>query len=649
VTFLWSAGGEVMEYDEDTDEWRCVFGSREAAVALDYYIRISTEKWTDPLGNVHRGYSSRDSADSYAQWDRGEIGMMLNYIDEKLFSTINPEITGMVPVPLGPTGIRGGELNSKMMGLFADIEEPAVRDAAWEYVTFYDSIEAVEIKTRIMVEGGLGPFVNPKYLRMFGYPEIERPSPKGWAETFEIAIDTSRSEPYGRNSNVAYDLMTFPIKEAERMEREGQLPENPEERIEVLRDLLRTACAYANEEMIGIITPRERTLRRVAAVAALIAIVVTFTLVFRKILATFTPPALGGITKKSWDFKRYGWAYALLVPAVLTIFVWQYIPLLRGSAMAFFDYRIIGESTWVGVDNFGDLLFDNKWWESVWNALRYSFLVLSMTFLPPIILAILLQEVPRGKLVFRTIFYLPTVITGLVTVLLWKQFYERSERGALNALILKVPAIGFIAVGAGLFVIALVFAKRLWFHEKRLAAWGFVVAGAMLLITFLGLTGPILFPVGESFFASVIRVPLRLFAFTPEPYSWLDRSSTAMIACVIPMVWAGMGPGCLIYLAALKGIADDYYEAADIDGATFSDKIIFIVFPILKPLIIINFVGAFIGSWYSATGNILVMTGGGACRSYRQSVGSPRRSGSSSGASTPPSWPGRSGCCTRSC
>jgi ABC-type sugar transport system permease subunit len=99
---------------------------------------------------------------------------------------------------------------------------------------------------------------------------------------------------------------------------------------------------------------------------------------------------------------------------------------------------------------------------------------------------------------------------------------------------------------------------------------------------------------------------------TPEPYRWLSNPKTAMLSCVIPMVWAGMGPGCLIYLAALKGIPDEYYEAADMDGANFVDKIIHVVFPILRPLIIINFIGVFIASWYTATGNILVMTGGGA-------------------------------------
>jgi multiple sugar transport system permease protein len=105
---------------------------------------------------------------------------------------------------------------------------------------------------------------------------------------------------------------------------------------------------------------------------------------------------------------------------------------------------------------------------------------------------------------------------------------------------------------------------------------------------------------------------IRPFKCLPEPFRWLDDSETAMLACVIPMIWAGMGPGCLIYLAALKGISNDFYEAADIDGASFIDKIMFIVFPTLKPLLIINFVGVFIRSCYGSTQTILAMTGGGA-------------------------------------
>ena len=612
ITFLWSAGGEVMTYDEDTDQWRCVFDSPEAATALDYYVRLSAERWIDKDGKVRRGYSSKDVGNIGQKWARGEIGMMLSYIDEKLFSTINPELTGMVPVPLGPTGKRGGELNSRMMGLFSGIKDVAVRDAAWEYMRFYDSKDAMAIKTRIMVEGGLGQFVNPKYLRMFGYPEIERLAPKGWSEVFDIAIATGKPEPYGRNSNVAYDLMTKPIQKAEQMSVNDELPRDPKQRLEVMHDLLKEACARANEEMIGIIPPQERMKRRVTAAIALVIIAAAFFLVFRRIFRAFQPPDELGVKKKRWDFRRYAWAYVLLIPAAGTILLWRYTPLLRGSVMAFQDYKIMGESAWVGLDNFGDLIYDSYWWRSVFNALRYSLLVIGLTFLPPVILAILLQEVPKGKIFFRTVYYLPAVITGLVTMVMWKQFYETSEQGVLNRLILSIPALGFVGIGAVLLAISLAFSRRLWYHEMRVPAVGFGIAGGILFYTVAGLAGPILFPSSEDFMVSIMHLPMRLMDFTPEPYRWLGDPDTAMVSCVIPMVWAGMGPGCLIYLAALKGIADDYYEAADIDGATFIDKILFVIFPIIKPLVIINFVGVFIRSWYQATGSILVMTGGGA-------------------------------------
>jgi ABC-type sugar transport system permease subunit/ABC-type glycerol-3-phosphate transport system substrate-binding protein len=611
LNYLWSAGGEMMVYDEPEDRWRCVFDSREAAVALDFYTRLSAEKWTDADGRIRRGYSTKDAGDAPLLWDRGQVGMHLWYMDEKVFSRINPELTGIAPVPLGPTGLRGSELNSRMMALFSQVRDPAVRDAAWEYMRFYDGEEAARIKTRVMVEGGLGPFVNPKYLARFGYPEIERLAQKGWAETFDIAIESSRPEPYGRNSNIGYEMMTPALEEAGHLALADRLPEDPEQRLDVLQDILRKANRRANEEMIGLVSPRERTVRRAAAALFLATLAAGFTVVVRRVLRAFTPQGVvPGVATKAWDFRRHAWAYVLLLPALLTVAVWQYVPLGQGTTMAFFDVRLIGKSVWVGLDNFGDALFNRYWWNALWNSLRYSLLVLSMTFLPPIILAIFLQEVPRGRLLYRLIFYLPAVVTGIVTVLLWKQFYEPSEQGALNAVVMRIPAAGFVAAGAALLAVACAFARRLWHNEMRLAAWGFLAAGVVLFLTVAGWALPILQHPGEAFPQVLAALPGRLFQRLAEPYRWLGSADTAMFSCVLPMVWAGVGPGCLIYLAALKGIADDYYEAADIDGATFIDKILFIILPLLKPLIVINFVGLFIASWYGGEGNILVMTGG---------------------------------------
>ena len=91
---------------------------------------------------------------------------------------------------------------------------------------------------------------------------------------------------------------------------------------------------------------------------------------------------------------------------------------------------------------------------------------------------------------------------------------------------------------------------------------------------------------------------------------WLGDSSFALAFCLLPSIWAGMGPGCLIYLAALKAVPEEIYEAADVDGAGIFTKTRKITMPTLMPLIVINFVGAFIGTFQNM-GNVFLMTFGG--------------------------------------
>jgi multiple sugar transport system permease protein len=605
ITFLWSAGGEVMVYDKKTDTWRAAFGTKEAAEALDYYTRICTDVWHDESGMKRYGYAYKEG-EGGLKWNRGEIAMKTAYVDDKLLENLNPDIMGIVPVPLGPTGKRGGELNSRMMGMFSGIKDPVIRDAAWEYMRYYHSKEAVKEKVKIYVEGGMGKFVYPSYLKEFGYEDFYRLIPKQWIECFDISMKTGKPEPYGKNSNVAYDLMTYPIKEADELAIHGDLPEDKEERLAVLLGLLQKSVRRAEIEMLGNISPTERMWRRITAVIALIAITIMFTFVFRKIFKAFTPPPTPGVERKdSWGFIRYKWAYVILLPAALTIFFWRYLPLARGSVMAFQDYNLMGNSTWVWLDNFGEVLWDVKWWEAVWNTVRFSFLIVALTFLPPVILAVFLQESPVLNIFFRTVFYLPAVITSLVVIVLWKQFYEPSELGVLNMVLMHIPAIVFIGLGVLLLFIMFCFFRRLMIHQRPWIAICFLIVGFILLYSCCSFAKPVLTMKDVAWY-------IRPFKCLPEPFRWLDDSETAMLACVIPMIWAGMGPGCLIYLAALKGISNDFYEAADIDGASFIDKIMFIVFPTLKPLLIINFVGVFIRSCYGSTQTILAMTGGGA-------------------------------------
>jgi ABC-type sugar transport system permease subunit/ABC-type glycerol-3-phosphate transport system substrate-binding protein len=649
VSFLWSAGGEVMEYNERSDSWRAVFNSKGAVTALDYYLRLTTERWIDRNNVTRYGYATKEP-DGGQKWELGQVGFMPTYLRERVFATINPDLVGMAPVPLGypdENGVRhrGSEINAGMNGIYAGCDNPVVRDAAWEYIRFLPSVEATEIYTKIMVEGGLGNFINPKHLRRFGYEDLIRLAPAGWEEAYDICIEYGKPEPYGRNCQLVYVEMTRPMHLTENMALERDNPSLPlhsaelyekaekykdttpeqlrakgadeaelrecaemrealAKREALLQRVLNEAVTETNEKMLGILSPRQQLARRVGAFCTLVAIAVTFTLVFRKIFKAFVPPKVVGQEQVTWGFRKYKWAYIILLPALLSILVWKYVPLVMGSVMAFQDYRIMGGSQWVWLDNFGNVLWDKEWWETVYNSLKFCFLTISLTFLPPVILAVFLQEIPYGRIFFRTVFYLPAVITGLVVIYLWRSFYEPSEFGVLNAVLMRIPAIGIIGIGLLLFFILYFFAQRLFLHGNRLQG-GLCLAAGLLLFYYI-----------FSFALPVINDPLvegpwyaRLLNTMRDPYRWLLDRKTAMLCCVLPNVWAGMGPGCLIYLAALKGVADDFYEAADIDGATFVDKILFVVIPILKPLLIIQFIGIFIRSWEN-TAMIMAMTGG---------------------------------------
>jgi multiple sugar transport system permease protein len=95
---------------------------------------------------------------------------------------------------------------------------------------------------------------------------------------------------------------------------------------------------------------------------------------------------------------------------------------------------------------------------------------------------------------------------------------------------------------------------------------------------------------------------------------WLTSTVWAMPAVIITSVWKNLGFNMLIYLAGLQGISEDYYEAADIDGARWHQKFLFITVPLLSPTTFFVTVMSFISS-FQVFDTVFLMTQGGPARS----------------------------------
>lgn len=111
-------------------------------------------------------------------------------------------------------------------------------------------------------------------------------------------------------------------------------------------------------------------------------------------------------------------------------------------------------------------------------------------------------------------------------------------------------------------------------------------------------------PLPSGLFNSLLHV------FGIPNQNWLGSSKTAMASLIIMAVFAGLGQNIIIYIAGLLGIDSAYYEAADIDGATFFEKIRYVVWPLIKPTTVFLAITGVINGLQSFQ-NAYLMTGGG--------------------------------------
>ncbi|MDI4646506.1 ABC transporter permease [Cohnella hashimotonis] len=140
------------------------------------------------------------------------------------------------------------------------------------------------------------------------------------------------------------------------------------------------------------------------------------------------------MTKRMMKYKML---YVMLLPAIVFLFVFNYIP-MYGASIAFKDFWItkgILGSPWVGFDHFEQLFKTDKFWQVFRNTIEINLLRLVFGFPAPIFLAILLNEVRLKwfKRSIQTIVYLPhfiswVTISGIIFSLL-------SNEGLVNKVI----------------------------------------------------------------------------------------------------------------------------------------------------------------------------------------------------------------------
>jgi len=139
---------------------------------------------------------------------------------------------------------------------------------------------------------------------------------------------------------------------------------------------------------------------------------------------------------KSNRLKEVLGAYVFLLPNFVGFLVFTSIPVLASLFLAFVDWDILTPPKWVAVDNFIRLGKDHLFWKYVGNTL-FLMMGIPITMCASLALALVMNKKLRGIVVFRTIYFLPSICAGVALCMLWRWIYN-PDFGLLNNFLSKL-------------------------------------------------------------------------------------------------------------------------------------------------------------------------------------------------------------------
>lgn len=239
-------------------------------------------------------------------------------------------------------------------------------------------------------------------------------------------------------------------------------------------------------------------------------------------------------TKKMIRASRQNIGYAYIAIWIIGFLVFKFYPFMSSLFYSFTNYNLFKESVEnIGFANYEKIVDTAKYLKSYIVTFKYAFMTVPLKLLFALFIAYLLNFKIKGINLFRTAYYIPSILGGSVAIAVLWQFLFQNE-GLVN--------------------------------------------------TIIGLFGV-------------------------KPVNWLGSPDYALFVICLLRVWQ-FGSAMVIFLAALKGVPQDLYEAASIDGAGKFTQFLKVTIPLITPVIFYNLVTQLCQAFQEFNGPFMITKGG---------------------------------------
>ena len=263
------------------------------------------------------------------------------------------------------------------------------------------------------------------------------------------------------------------------------------------------------------------------------------------------------------------WGCFFVGPTILGIAVLNLYPIVNTVYMTFFQVKGLRRDTlsFVGLENFRDLLSSESFWGALGNTLTYTLITVPLTIILSLTVAALLTSRVKGRGVFRTVFFTPVVVPGAALGIIWI-FLLQARYGIVNNILgtripfltgsrFALPTISMIGVWAAvgyysiLFIAALQSISPTYYEAAR-------IDGAGPVRSFFAVTVPLVSPTIFMVLILLVISGLQIFDL-PAVMVTRDNPAYTSVRPVLEFYYrytfnsgrAGLGSAVIVVLLAL--------------------------------------------------------------------------------------------------
>ena len=124
--------------------------------------------------------------------------------------------------------------------------------------------------------------------------------------------------------------------------------------------------------------------------------------------------------------------YLFITPWLVGFLIFTFFPIIAAFVLSFMNYDIMTPPEWIGLANFKELFSDPLFFQSMWNTLYIVIFAVPLGMVAAFGMAMLLNQKVRGMAIYRTAYYIPSIVPAVASAALWL-YVLQPQWGLLNS------------------------------------------------------------------------------------------------------------------------------------------------------------------------------------------------------------------------